>query len=51
MEKYLKIEISETNRGKVILNKKYKFNFSYEKRIKRKCINVLNIKRQINVNL
>jgi len=38
MEKDLKIEINETNRGKeqVILNRKYKFNFSYERKDKTK---------------
>eukprot|EP00833_Pecoramyces_ruminatium_P001480 jgi/Orpsp1_1/1175512/evm.model.c7180000054154.1 len=34
MEKNLNIEISETNRGKkqIILNKKYKYNFSKKKK-------------------
>ena len=38
MEKDLNIEISETNRGKeqVILNRKYKSNFSYERKDKTK---------------
>jgi len=52
MEENINIEISETNRGKeqIIINKKYKFNFSSKKKKKKKkkiihkYIDVLNIK-------
>ena len=42
----LKIVISETNRGKeqIIINKKYKYNYSYTKRINQRYIDVPNIK-------
>jgi len=38
MEENINIEISETNRGKeqIIINKKYKFNFSSKKKKKKK---------------
>jgi len=38
MEENINIEISKTNRGKeqIIINKKYKFNFSSKKKKKKK---------------
>ena len=54
MEENIRIEISETNRGKkqIIINGKYKFNFSNEKKDNSKVyIDALSIELQINVNL
>jgi len=52
MEENIKIEISETNRGKkkIIINRKYNFNFSNKKKIIQRYIDALNIEVQINVN-
>jgi len=53
MYENLKIEFSETNRRKeqVIINRKFKFNFSTLKKIIQKHIDALNTKQKINVNL
>jgi len=53
MEENLKIETSETIRGKeqIILNKKYKFNYSYTRSDNKKNTDVQSIKHYINVNL
>ncbi|KAG4092837.1 hypothetical protein H8356DRAFT_1081869 [Neocallimastix lanati (nom. inval.)] len=50
MYENLKIEFSETNRRKeqVIINRKFKFNFSTLKKIIQKHIDALNTKQKIN---
>jgi len=53
MDENLKIEFSETNRGKVqvVINRRFKFNFSIlKKKIIQKYIDALNTKQKINVN-
>jgi len=46
MKDNTEIEISETNRGneQIIINKKYKFNFSFQGKINQKFIDTLNIR-------
>ena len=53
MEENLKIETSETTRGKEqnILNKKYKFNYSYTRSDNKKIYRCTSIKHYINVSL
>lgn len=48
-----KIELSQTNRGnkQIILDKKYKYNYQYKKKMIQPFIDVLNIKQKINVFL
>jgi len=50
MEENLIIDVSESNKGKeqIIINKKYKFNFSYIRKDNSKFINIPNIKKKIN---
>ena len=52
MAEFPKFEISETNRGReqIIIEKKYKYNFSLVKKTKIKSFDVQNIKQIISVN-
>ena len=52
MAEFPKFEISETNRGRyqIIIEKKYKYNFSLVKKDKNEVIDVQNIKQIISVN-